>query len=188
LPHTSDVTCIAFSPDGRLLAGAANDGAIRLWNAQTGAAQRELSAGKKRDSVNSVAFSPDGQTLAAGGAEINLWDVVTGRQLRSFERQTAAGFEAASTYRANSISPVAFSRDGKTLAGGGQDGVTTLWNVADGRLLRVLAGHRGNVASLAFAADGRHAPPVGRADGPGTRPTHHRRHARRLNHHARRPL
>lgn len=154
LPHTTDVNCVVFSPDGSLLAAAANDGVVRLWNAKTGVLQREFSTGEVYKSVNSVAFSPDGQTVAAGGAEVNLWDTSTGRRLRTLERQTVPGFIPFG-YRSNAISPVAFSRDGKILAGGGLDGLISLWNPADGQPLRVLAGHRGNVASLAFTPDGR---------------------------------
>ena len=54
-----------------------------------------------------------------------------------------------------SFSTVAFSPDGKTLAGGGGDRVVKLWDVATGRPLAVLPGHEGYIASLAFSPDGR---------------------------------
>ena len=33
--HTTDVQCIAFSPDGRLMATGGHDGIILLWDVST---------------------------------------------------------------------------------------------------------------------------------------------------------
>ena len=65
----------AFSPDGRLLAIAASDGLVRLWDVFGG---KELAAWKGHTGeVTCVAFSPDGRTLASGSSDttILLWDV-----------------------------------------------------------------------------------------------------------------
>ena len=76
--HTSIVNCLAFSPDGHLLASGGEDGTILLWHRDTGS-QKVLTRITK--SVSNLAFSPDGQTLATGsGGTIRFWDTITGEQ------------------------------------------------------------------------------------------------------------
>jgi WD40 repeat protein len=91
----------------------------------------------------SVAFSPDGHVLASGADSVTLWDVGSGRELRTL------------TGHSGNVNSVAFSPDGRILASGSQGNMLTLWDVASGRELRTLAGHSGNINSVAFSPDGR---------------------------------
>lgn len=72
------MTCVAFSPDGQLLAAGFRAGftnnTIKVWEPATGSLIATLVG--HEEFVNSVAFSPDGKTLASGGDDtIKLWEL-----------------------------------------------------------------------------------------------------------------
>src|SRR5262249_24826515 len=92
--------------------------------------------------VLSVAFSPDGKTLSSSGFDktIKLWDVATGRQLRSFEGHSQRVFS------------VAFTRDGKTLVSADADHNIKVWDVVTGAQLRSF---NNSVRSVAISPDGK---------------------------------
>jgi WD40 repeat protein len=76
-----NVSSIAFSPDGRLLATGCFDNAIRLWDVETGEVNREFEV---RGHYPTVAFSYTGQTMAfmsaaEGQADIEVWDRIAGK-------------------------------------------------------------------------------------------------------------
>jgi WD40 repeat protein len=51
--HSSDVSSVAFSPDGKLVASGSNDSTVRLWDAGIGAPLQKLEGHSKE--VNLVA-------------------------------------------------------------------------------------------------------------------------------------
>ena len=182
--HTSAVKCLAFSPDGHILASGGNDGTILLWHRNTGA-QKVLT--KSTESVSNLAFSPDGKTIANGsGSTIRFWDTITGEQegaLTGFPKNisdlsfspdgqtivsvtwdsgicisdTITG-KPKKTFRVpttDSVFSVSFSPDGKIAAIGSRDGNIYLSDLNTGKLKRKLTGHSADVQSVVFSPDGK---------------------------------
>jgi tRNA A-37 threonylcarbamoyl transferase component Bud32 len=71
------VFVLAWSPDGRTLAGGASDGHVWLWDAAGGPPKR---IGQLPGYVNALAWSDDGARVAASGRGLRtvVWDVRTG--------------------------------------------------------------------------------------------------------------
>jgi RND family efflux transporter MFP subunit len=137
------VWTLTFSPDGKLLASADQDGIIRLWETATG--KNVASLTKQINGFLCIAFAPDGKTLASGSANgtITLWEIPRGKQFASFNHHD------------RSLSVVTFSPDGKTLASAGSDGTIKLWNVLSGKNTALFTGPDERIGALLFSPDGK---------------------------------
>jgi WD40 repeat protein len=140
--RSSTKDALAYSPDGRWLAGIADGPTIGLWDTRTYqlAAQWTGHTGE----IYSVSFSPDGRQLVSAGQDgtVRLWDVATGTSLRILKGHTDDVFAAV------------FHPDGTRIASGGRDRAIRLWDVATGEEVARLPGHTNYVFDLAFSPDG----------------------------------
>jgi WD40 repeat protein len=150
-----DITSVAFSPDGKLLACATEEehekrihGRIVFYDPRTGKPQRELrgtGGGKLFAFANGevfdfLAFSPDGKRLAAAGFHLRMWDLGSGKELWRVESWGRG--------------PFAFSPDGKKLARLGA--VRVMWlDAATGENLPAEEGHQRGIHALRISPDGK---------------------------------
>ena len=79
--HTGWVCHLAFSRNGKVLASAAGDQSVRLWDTDTWTQLAESLRGNG-DEVYAVAFSPDGNWLSSGSRDglVMLWDTQAPRR------------------------------------------------------------------------------------------------------------
>jgi WD40 repeat protein len=172
---------VAFAPDGKTVAAAGGHGAVlHLWDAATG---KEMHQTDHRNAVSSVAFTADGRTVltSAWNQGIHHWDAATGveqshregwapwlsrdgktliavtgwPELTLHVHDLAAGKERRRFPLDPEDRHFVVSPGGTVLASAGKDGPIRIWDVATGKELRQLGGHRQMVFSLDFLADGK---------------------------------
>ncbi len=130
----SNVSSVAISPDGRMLAAASGTG-VGLWNlADAGDPALVTTLSGPTKSVSKVAFGQGGKMLAAGSWDANVWLW----SLADPGRPAPLG-QPLST-QPDMVEAMAFSPDGTTLAAGGQNGATRVWDLdVDAAIQRICA-------------------------------------------------
>ena len=155
LTDSADVVeSVSLNPGHGLLAVAAADGTLRLWNVARPGRPAPIGGplvSNLSSPLYTTAISPDGTTLAAAGADrkIWLWNITDPSRPIPFGKPLAGP--------ANTVYSVAFSPSGHLLAAGSADNTVRLWNVADSlapTLLATLHGPAGYVESVAFSPSG----------------------------------
>jgi WD40 repeat protein len=155
VPSQADTTFITFRPDGRLIATAHSDGAVRLWEAET--CREVMTLRGHIRPVFSIAFSRDGHRLASASgdvadcpsAEAKVWDLDTGREVLSLQGHTGT------------VSEVAFSPDSRRLATSSWDKTVKLWDTRTGAEVLTIRNQIDRLYCVAFSPDGRRLASVG---------------------------
>jgi eukaryotic-like serine/threonine-protein kinase len=148
IQDTAAVNSLAFSPDGQSLASAGGDGAIKVWNVQTGRLIRTLEQAH-RGYACSVAFHPEGKHLVSVGEDkqVKVWDLTTGKKVFNCP---CDGVHFYLTAHVAAFSPL----DGRQLVAG-CGGDVMVWDWTTGQHLHTFAGDGKNRISVAFSRDGR---------------------------------
>jgi WD40 repeat protein len=145
--HTALVHCVAVSPDGKLLATAGFDNAVKLWDINSDGSLKEKKVlSGHTGPVYAVAFNPkDDKMLATASQDktARVWDLSDGKTKFELKGHT------------DIVDTIVFSPDGKTIATAGADKNVKLWNSADGKELKNLGTHDGSIYTVAFSPDGK---------------------------------
>lgn len=139
-----------LSPDGRILATAGYDRAIRLWNAADGTLLRSIEV--HDGAVFDVAWHPGGRLLATASADetIKLWRAGDGLRLDTLSQPQAE------------LCAVLFTPDGRHVIGAGRDKRIHLWRLVSldtpalNPALHARFAHESPIVALGLSADGRH--------------------------------
>ncbi|MEM7124839.1 MAG: hypothetical protein AAF702_00845 [Chloroflexota bacterium] len=115
IPHSSNVSDIAISPDGNLLATASDDNSARIWSLKP---VGELARLTHQDLVQKVAFSPNSQQIvtASEDSTARVWDV-------------ASGVEIARLIHEKDLRDAQFDASGKRIVTASNDGTARTWQI-----------------------------------------------------------
>jgi len=139
-----------LSPDGRNLAAGSFAGRLVVWGGNMGL-ERSQSLSALSADVSAVRFDPQARgaswRLATGEMDgtLRIWEVQAGRANLVDELENAPG----------GLTLLAFSPDGKRLAGGDRRSTLWIWDLASKKLTQSLPGEPETIEALAFSADGR---------------------------------
>jgi WD40 repeat protein len=139
-------TRLAFSPDGKQLAGALVDGRVVIWNVAEGdgvAEAKEVITLKDAYGVAGLEWSNNGKLLAVATdqQELLVWFPAKNRTL----------FKVKAATESFQVTDMAFSPDGRQLATAG--GLAhAVWEVASGKVARKLEAGSGRLYGIAWNA------------------------------------
>jgi WD40 repeat protein len=148
-PEREPITCgnkewvrtLSFSHDGKLLVTGSDTGSLRIFDTSELKQVRCISI---LGSIYSVSLPTDGKTIASAvGCTTRFWDAQTGKELGD------------QTGPSDCLLTVAFSPDGKLVAGGGMDRVGRVWEIGTGRELLRLIGHQDSILRIEFSPCGK---------------------------------
>ncbi|XP_071445521.1 periodic tryptophan protein 2 homolog [Hetaerina americana] len=139
--HYNNMECLCYSPDGQFIATGGDDAKVKLWNTASGFCFVTFS--EHSASISGIQFSHNGKFVISASLDgtVRAFDLTRYRNFRTFTSPRPVQFSC-----------VAMDSSSEFVAAGGQDVFEIyLWSLKVGRLLEVMSGHEGPVASIAFS-------------------------------------
>jgi WD40 repeat protein len=139
---SATVNCVAFSPDGKLVAGGTYGDSIIIWDEASGKIIKTLKS-DQWEGYTDLAFSPDGTHLIAGTqtGRTLVWDIATSKRIGILEN-------------ADRVYGVAYSPDGTRIASASYDQTAVIWDATSFKKVLTLTGHSAPIFHVAFSRDG----------------------------------
>jgi WD40 repeat protein len=156
--HTGPIRALSLSADGKRLASCGDDGTVRIWDLDEKPVSRELYHSPRGTSLVAVALSPDGTRVAfSPGRGCSILDAATGKSVANGQGARNEAFRT-----------LAWGPDGKSVAGGGHNGLrlwdndgTLRWHKLRTHAIHDVAFSRDSSRVLALGNDrGAHRPTV----------------------------
>ncbi|NEO98395.1 MAG: hypothetical protein F6K58_06910 [Symploca sp. SIO2E9] len=147
--HTSWITSLSFSPDGKKIISASNDNTVQVTNLES--AKIQTLKGHSNQ-VTSVSFSPDGHTIASasGDTTVKLWNLEN-KQPGTLKAQIVKGNSGNDL-----VTTVSFNPKKKRFVSVNKENTVTVWETNGSKLkaFDTQEDHATIINSVSFSPDG----------------------------------
>ncbi|KAJ9469440.1 Periodic tryptophan protein 2-like protein [Diplonema papillatum] len=141
--HYHDVSSVAFSPDGSIIATSGDDGKVKVWNGSTGFCFATLR--DHQGPVSGVKFSNN----------TTLWSCSADGTCRGYDLRRYRQFRVLQPPVSTQLSSLSIDPSGELIACGSvTEAEVFLWSAQTGQLLEAFSGHEAPVSSVDFHVSG----------------------------------